>query len=155
MQLETKVRLLAASDATLQSHFGTSPFRWFDRRLLPGYIQAGTCARVLRVSTVSDYSQFGLMNLNQPRLQIDVLSFDSDEARSAVSAVMAWMDSVSFAESGSFGSPPTNPLNSPNFLLNRRSSMEAQVEQPSASTSASPGPVYVETLDYRLFNLEA
>lgn len=148
MQAELKIRTLAAADTTLRTYFGTPPavFRWMDRRLLPGYIQRGACVRLLRVSTISDYNQYGLINLNQPRVQIDVLSQDPSEARNAAQAIITWMDTVSFSETNNFDSPATTPPHSPNFLLNRRSGMEAQPDP--------IGPVFVETLDYRIFNLE-
>lgn len=146
MKLEEKIRTLASADATLQSHFGTGPFRWLDRRLLPGYIDKGACVRLMRVSSVFTYSQAGLQNLNQPRVQIDVMSTDPVEARNAAQAIIDWMGTVSFSETNNFNSPATTPPHSPNFVLNHRSGMEPQPDP--------KGPVFVETLDYRIFNLE-
>lgn len=157
MTLEAKIRTLAQLDPTLVSIFGSGPFRWMDRRLQPGYVSKGTCVRLRRISTVFGYTNApaGLMNLNQPRVQIDVLDLDATTCRSAAQAVINWLGTVSFAETNDFDSPATTPPHSPNFLLNHRAGMEAQPEggTPTPSTS-NTGPVYVETLDYRIYNLE-
>ena len=149
MQLEDKIRTLAATDATLMSFFGTGPFRWFGPRIPPGYLKIGnTCLRMKRISSVYGYTNSppGLMNLNQPRFQFDILDFDASTTRAAAEAVINWFDTVSFAETNDFDSPPSSPPHSPNFLLNRRASEEPQIEP--------PGPAWVVILDYRIFNLE-
>src|SRR5689334_2641357 len=82
---EVKLRMLAKADTTLQEFFGgpSDLFRWFDTQLLPGYISRGTCARVLRVSTVflqahGTSDRRSLLDMEQPRFQIDVLDFDPE-----------------------------------------------------------------------------
>ncbi len=146
MDIYAKIRVLAQLDSTLVGLFGTGPFRWFKQRLPPGYIDQGLCVRVSKPTTVFGYTQYGLMNLNKPLMQIEVLGGDSNAVQAATIAVINWMGTVSFAETNDFDSPVSTPPHSPNFLLNRRSGMEAQVDP--------PGPVYVEILDFRIYNLE-
>jgi len=149
MDIYTKIRTLALLDTTMRSYFGTGPFRWVRQRLEPGYIKSGTCLRMKVVSSIFGYTNApaGLMALNQPYMQFDILDMDSTRLVAAKDAVIAWMGTVSFAASNDFDSPASTPPNSPNFLLNRRSGMEAQPEP--------PGPAYVETLDFRIYNMES
>lgn len=161
MQAEIKMRSLASADATLQSVFGLGPFRWFDRRLQPGYIALGSCVRVQRVSSAFLYTMIptpnapgGLGNLNMPRFQFDVLDLDATACRNAAQALINWFTSVSFAETNDFDSPATTPPHFPNFLLNHRAGEEPQVEPQTGSARKQTGPVWVEILDYRIFNLE-
>lgn len=148
MDIYAKIRTLAQADPTLAALFFNSVPRWFKQQLQPGYIARGLCMRVNRVSTVYGYTNApaGLMNLNQPRMQFDVMGLDSSAVQTATIAVIDWMGTTNFATNDQFGSPTVTPPNSPNFLLNRRSSMEAQVEP--------PGPAWIETLDFRIYNLE-
>lgn len=146
MDIYAKIRTLAQLDPTLSALFFTGVPRWFKQRIQPGYINKGLCVRVSKPTTVFGYTQYGLMNLNKPLMQFDVMGFDSTAVQAATIAVINWMGTVSFAETNDFDSPATTPPHSPNFLLNRRSGMEAQ-EDP-------PGPVYIETLDFRIYNLE-
>jgi len=146
MDIYAKIRTLAQLDATLSALFFTGTQRWFKQQIQPGYISKGLCVRVSKPTTVFSYTQYGLMNLNKPLMQFDILGFDSTAVQAATIAVINWMGTVSFAETNDFDSPATTPPHSPNFLLNRRSGMEAQVDP--------PGPVYIETLDFRIYNLE-
>lgn len=141
---EAKLRTLAAANATMQSIFGTSPFRWFDTQQVPGYISAGTCVRVLRVSTARSYSMEGIQNLSQPRFQFDVLDYYAETTRQATAALIDWLGTISLAENNQFGSPPTTPPQFPCFVLNQRGGME-----PGTTT-----PVFVQSLDVRIYNLE-
>ena len=150
MTLEAKIVMLAQSDPTLQSLFGTSPMRLFDRQLPQTYYALGLCCSFRRISEVRTYTQFGLMNLSQPRIQFDVwasphyVNGAAEAARNAMNALVTWLGTVSFAENNDFDSPPTVPPHSPNYILNQRAAMDFQLEP----------PVYVETLDARIFNLE-
>lgn len=146
MDIYAKIRTLAQLDPTLSALFFTGVPRWFKQRIQPGYINKGLCVRVSKPTTVFGYTQYGLMNLNKPLMQFDVMGFDSTAVQAATIAVINWMGTVSFAETNDFDSPSSTPPHSPNFLLNRRSGMEAQ-EDP-------PGPVFIETLDFRIYNLE-
>lgn len=146
MDIYAKIRTLAQLDPTLSALFFTGVPRWFKQRIQPGYINKGLCVRVSKPTTVFGYTQYGLMNLNKPLMQFDVMGFDSTAVQAATIAVINWMGTVSFAETNDFDSPATTTPHSPNFLLNRRSGMEAQ-EDP-------PGPVFIETLDFRIYNLE-
>ena len=117
ISLETKLRTLAAANATLQTDLGTSPFRWFDRRLVQGALTPPnpitgpvpntTCVRVLRVSTGQDgfYNQGGQGNIEQPRIQIDVLDYNPEAARQVAADIIAFLSSVSL-----MSNTPTNPL---------------------------------------------
>ena len=149
ISVETKLRTLAAANATLQTDLGTSPFRWFDRRLVQGALTPPnpitgpvpntTCVRVLRVSTGQDgfYNQGGQGNIEQPRIQIDVLDYDPEVARQVAADIIAFLSSVSL-----MSTTPTNPAQCTNFRLNQRAGMEFQLDPPA----------YVETLDYRIWN---
>ncbi len=151
MTLEAKITALAQSDPTLQGIFGTAPFRLYDRQLAQNIpITEGVCARFRRVSSVRTYTQYGLMNLSQPRVQFDVLASSRyvsgapEAARNAMTALITWLGTVSFAENNAFNSPATAPPHSPNFILNQRAGMDFQLEK----------PVYVESFDVRIYNLE-
>lgn len=152
MDLYAKLRTLASADVTLQGYFGNpanATFRWFKQRLQPGYLGEGTCVRVKRVTTRYGYTNAptGLMNLSQPLLQIDVMDFDNTRLQAATAAVISWLGTVNFATDDLFLSPPTTPPNSPNFLANRLSGEEAQVDP--------PGQAWVEILEVRLWNKES
>lgn len=143
MDPETKLRLLASADATLQGIFGVSNFRWFMYGQLPqGYIQRGVCARIKRVSTSSGYVQEGPLNLERVRFQFDVMSLDPSETFTATKAIADWMQTVDLMSGAQFTSPPTTPTQFPNYQLNQRSWIEAQPE----------GQVYVQMTDWLVFN---
>lgn len=152
MTAEVKLRSMAADDATLQSYFGLAPFRWYDKQIAQGAIKNGLCVRVRRISTVRQYFHGdqnhgigGLNRLSQPRFQIDVLhATDPEACRVAADAIVQWLQTVDFASGDQWASPSTTPPAYPNFLLNQRGDMDYQLQP----------PVYVETLDVRIYNLE-
>jgi hypothetical protein len=152
MTAEAKMRLLAQQSTELQVYFGDTSsalFRWFDRQLLPGYIERGTCARVLRVSTRLMYvheteDRRSACRMEQPLFQIDVLDFSAERARSAAAAIEDWLATADFSSDAQFTSPVTSPTRHPNQVVNHRAGM---------ITTPQP-PVYVETLDVRIFTLE-
>lgn len=143
MTAEVKIRSLASADATLQGYLGTDPFRWFDRQLVPTYLQSGSpCVRMLRVSTESDYNQGGLMNLDCPHFQIDVLDYDAEHCREVAAAIVTFMGTIDLTSSGQFASPYSSPNHAPCFLVNQRAGMAFDLQPPA----------YVETLEYRVYN---
>lgn len=151
MTAEVKIRTLAQTSTALQGFFGEDSgiFRWFDRQLAPGYISRGTCARVRRVTTVLRHAKEtrtarSVCRQTQPLFQIDVLDYDPERARSAVAAISDWLGEVDFSSDAQFASPPTSPKRHPNAVLNQRAGMEPLLQP----------PVYVETIDVRIFNLE-
>ena len=146
MTAESKLRLLASQDATLQGIFGTGPFRWQDTQLQQGYIQRGTCARVLRVSTVYMYSHSGLANIEQVMFQIDVLDLDPEVARAAAVALDAWLGTISLMSAAQFSSPPhaPSPPSFANFKMNQRHSIDYLL--------APPLMPHCEMLQYRIFS---
>jgi hypothetical protein len=151
MTAEAKIRNLARQDATLQSYFlGTNgTFRWFDMQEQPGYIGQGTCARVLRVSTLfmqtHETQQYRSLNqMQQPRFQIDVLDYDSERARSAAAAIIDWLARVDFSSDAQFASPVTSPTRHPHQILNQRSGMIPQTQP----------PVWVQSIDVRITDLQ-
>jgi len=151
MTAEVKLRTLAMQDETLQSYFvGTNgTVRWFDRQLQPGYINQGTCVRVIRVSTLFTHTHetANYRSLNaqqQPRFQIDVLDTDAERARSAAAAIIDWLARIDLSSDAQFASPVTSPTRHPITLLNQRAGMEPQTQPPT----------YVESLDIRLFDLQ-
>lgn len=146
-----KMRTLAQASTALQEFFGEESgiFRWFDKQLPQGYINRGTCARVRTVSTVRQYAKGtttarSVSRLAQPLYQIDVLDYDPERARSAVAALRDWLGEVDFSTDAQFASPPTTPARHPNFVLNEREGMEAQLQPPP----------HVVSIDVRIFNLE-
>jgi hypothetical protein len=145
LSCEAKMRMLAASDASLQAFFGTPPavFRWFDRQLPPGYIDKGTCMRVRRVSTQSQYVQEGPIAMEMIRFQFDAIDFSPETARAAARALEDWFGTVDFMSDAQFTSPSTTPNQFPNFQINQRSS----IEQPLTGAV-----YYVESQDFRVFN---
>lgn len=152
MTAEVKMRTLAQLDATVSSYLldsGNGTFRWFDRQLQPNYIKSGTCVRVLRVSTVFLHAKetptrTNLLDLEQPRFQLDVLDYNAETARAAASAIKDWLNTVDFSSNAQFASPPTSPSRRPNFILNQRAGMDFSLQP----------PVYVETIDFRIFDLQ-
>ena len=139
---EAKIRTLAMADATMQSYFGVAPFRWFQVREPQGYISQGTCMRVRRVSAVYEYVQNGVLQIEQVRLQFDVLDMSQESARNALTAVEKFLRSVDLMNSNQFNSPPTAGTCFANFLLSERSAVEVQIKQ----------EIYVWSADYRIFN---
>ena len=140
--LEEKMRTLAAADAGLQAIFGTGPFRWFFDTLPQGYVQKGSCVRVRRVSTVSNYCMSGPLNVEMVRMQMDFLDLSRSDSQAAALAVGAWMTTVDFMSAAQFTSPPSAPRQFANFQINDRSTLEYQLQT----------PVYVEMVDWRIFN---
>lgn len=143
--LETKLRTLASANATLIVDLGSSPFRWFDRRLVQGALtppnptmtDRATCVRVLRVSTIPLYNQGGLQTEEHVWMQIDVLDYDPETARQVAADIDTFLAGISL-----MSATPTNITQSPNFKLNQRAGMEYRLDPPA----------YVETLDYRIWN---
>lgn len=152
MTAEVKMRTLAQQDDVLLSFFrsdSNGTFRWFDRQLQPGYITQGTCVRVRRVGTVRQYAhetrtRRSVSDMAQPRFQLDVMDYDPERARSAAAAISDWLATVDFSSDAQFASPRTSPTRHPNFVLNQRAGMEPELQP----------PVYVETLDIRIFDQE-
>lgn len=148
MTAEAKLYTLAAANASLQAVFGT-PIRWFDTQIpqgviVPGETTQAAAARLLRVSTVRAYAMEGLVNLSQPRFQIDVLHPLAETARAAADAVIAWLGTVDLAGTYQFDSPATTPPQFPCFVLSQMGGLAEQFEP----------PVFVQTIDFRAFNLE-
>lgn len=142
MTAEVKLRTLAAADASLQAIFGTSPFRWWDSQLVQG--SAFPSCVVRRISTVRMYQLEGLNQMSQPRFQFDIRHPDPETARAAAKAVIAWLSTIDLASNAQFGSPQTTPPQFPCYLLNERTGMDYQLQP----------PIFVESLDVRVFNLE-
>jgi len=140
MTPEVKIRTAASQDPTLQGYLGGSPFtlngfRWFDTQIEQSAIKLGACVRAFRVSTIRTYSFQGIQNISQPRFQFDVLSPDPELARTIAAYMIQWLGTVSFGNiSTQFA----------NFVLNQRSGMDYQLQP----------PVFVQTLDVRIWNLE-
>lgn len=150
---ELKLRTLASQDPTLQTDLGTDPrtFRWYDRQLLQNEIGKllanGACVRVRRVSTIRLYNQGGNMNLCAPRLQIDVMDFQAEKARVVANDIVNFMNTVDLCSLDQFDSPVTQPNQNPCFLLSQTADMIVNPQSPA-------GPVYVERMDWRVWNRE-
>lgn len=150
---EVKLRTLAAMNATLIADLGSSlppTFRWFNRQLqqnVVAEVTPGTCVRVTRTSTLRPSNMGGIMNLTAIRFQIDVLDLASETARSVANDVINFLGTINLCSNGQFSSPYVGPSQNPNFLLNQRAGMIPNPQNPN-------GPVYVETLDVRIYNRE-
>lgn len=149
MTAEVKLYTLASANASLQAVFGTPVFRWFDTQIpqgvvVPGDTAQSAAARLLRVSTVRSYIQTGLVNLSAPIFQLDILHPLAETARAAMSAVIAWLGTIDLAGTYQFGSPVTTPPQFPCFVLSQRGGLAYEFEP----------PVFVQSLDFRLYNLE-
>ena len=148
---EVKLRTLAINNPTISGYIGT---RWLTPRQLPGYINQGTCIRAFRVSTERFYAQTGIVSMSKPRFQIDVLDFDNERALEVAAAVVDFLGTISLAQNNQFDSPVTTPPQFPNFVSGPRQGMEAQTDA-SGNPLASKGPVMVQSIDVRLYNLES
>ena len=147
MTLETKIRTLAMADASLQAFFGTNPFRWFYLQLPPGFVMqaTGTTSMVVqRISTLFLYAQEGLVNLNKPRIQFTIYDPDATVVDAATAAVIAWLGTVNFASNAQFTSPPSDPRQKPNFVVNQRPGL----------VSLMKTPVPTMALDVRIWNAD-
>ena len=153
MSPELKIRTLALADDTMLSDFGEDPttFRWYDRQLVQNEIgkllKAGACARVRRISTIRETNQSGIMNISRPRIQIDVLDREAETARVIANDVILFMMKIDLCSLGQFQSPYVGPRQNPVILLNQLARMITGPQSPG-------GPVYIETLDFRVANRE-
>ena len=146
MPLLQKMRTLAQSNAVLQSYLlgSNSTFRWFEVQLPKGYINQGACVTVQQISDVLDYVQSGPIGLDWVRVQINVWSMDTVEAKAIAAYLVGyWFPAVDFVSDSMFLSPPGPALQSPNFKLSQRGVLDFSVQ---------PQAAWVETLDYRIGN---
>lgn len=141
---ENKMFSLAQQSAALRAFLaGPTIFRWFDRQITQGQIQVGPCVSLLRVSALYQYAQPGLLATEAILFQIDCLSLtDPEVAKQLAFAVSQWLGTVSFMSNAQFTSPPTTPPNFPNFKISQRSGLKEVLGT----------PVWVESLDYRIWN---
>ena len=154
--LELKLRNLAARSPTLQADLtwpntvGAPTFLWFDRQLAQGDLgqrSDGKCAvYVHRVSSGPRVSNMGQPNtpLSQPRIQVDIVSYNAEQARRTGNDFVGFMNSISLAWDGYYQSPATGPSQNPCFLLNERESIMPQLNPPP----------FVWTQDWRVWNRE-
>jgi hypothetical protein len=153
---ELKLRNLAAqntqliADLTWPNTAGNPTFQWFDRQVVQGDLgkpsDGRACVTVRRVGSVRPANnQGGVGNLSQPRLQIDIYSYNAEQSRRIAQDMVAFMNSISLCSAGNYTSPATAPTQAPNFLVNERAGILPQI---------GPLPVYVETQDWRVMNFE-
>lgn len=153
---ELKLRNLAAANATLQSDLtwpntaGNPLFMWMDTQLVQGDIgkrSDGKCVvYVHRVSEARQAANMGQPNtpLTAIRIQIDIASYDAEQARSVANDMVAFMNSISLCSDGYYQSPVTGPSQNPNFLLNTRQGIMPQLNPPP----------FTITQDWRVWNRE-
>jgi hypothetical protein len=153
---ELKLRNLAllnaqiVADLTWPDTAGNPLFMWFDRQLAQGDLgkrSDGKCAvYVHRVSSGPRISNMGTPNtpLSQLRIQIDIVSYNAEQARRVGHDFVTFMNSISLAWNGYYQSPVTGPSQNPCFLLNERESIMPQLKDPP----------FVFTQDWRFFNRE-
>ncbi len=151
LSLFVRMRDLMFLDATLQTYFGptsdTKKFRVFDRQLPQGQISQGTCATIQTVSQITTNLHGSPMRnpLTQDRVQINIIDKSPTRASNAADAVCNFLDKANFYDNGAFASPPvavTTP--GQNVKLNQRGAF---------ITEQTNIPIPVETLDYRIFNV--
>lgn len=137
---EVKLRTLAAANAGLQAFLGSPPnvFRWWDTQHVQGSTLPGVTAR--RISTATDYRMTGRNPFDQPRFQLDVRAADPEVARSVAKAVLAFLDTLNLAVTGG----TVTGKQAPCFVLNQRAGMDFQLNP----------PVFVQSIDVRMWNLE-
>jgi hypothetical protein len=140
--------LMASADPVMQSIFGApfSEFRWFDRQLPPERLQDGTCARLTSVSQVTNYLHGGRPRnpLTYEWIQIDILDVNAAAAGAAAAAVDTWMETANLMSNAVLASPAGAPSTAANFKLNQR----------GGSFPGTEPPIPVETLDYRIYNVQ-
>ena len=153
---ELKLRDLAAqypaliADLTWPNTKGDQTFQWFDRQVVQGDLGKPSdgryCVTVQRVSSPPRVSNQGSPNtpLSQPRFQFNIVGYNSEKLRSIANDVVAFMNSISLCNDGYYLSPVTGATQNPNYLLNERSGMLAQLQPPA----------YVHTQDWRCYNRE-
>lgn len=150
MTAETKIRMLASTDATLQGFFGTGAgadvFRWFHLQLPPGFIiqpTGKTCATVQQIGSQFMYAQEAPVELTKPRFQITIRDPNPNVVNNATLAVMSWLATVCFANDDQFQSPPITPRQHPNFIVSVRPGLDVQLKP----------PVPTQQIDFRIWNL--
>jgi hypothetical protein len=147
MSPEEKLLTLASMNSQLQADLGTSPFRWYDQQLVQGTTISANgfpAVRFSRVSTDFYYEMAGRNPMDAIRMQLDVLHPVAETARLVADHIIAFLASVSLAQSNEFDSPATVPPQFPTYILNRRETVDPRL-QPL---------VKVVMLDLRLYNLE-
>lgn len=144
MTAEGKLRTLAAANPTLKSLLGTGavgdPFRFYDTQHVQGSALPAVTFR--RVSTVVPYQIVGRRSITWIRFQIDVRDSDPEHGRTVMSAVIALLDAIDLNFVGGQTVPPGKAPAC--FVLNQRDGMDFQLNP----------PVWVQTLDVRVLNLE-
>lgn len=138
---EVKMRTLASANNTLIPLFFTPIPRWFGPQLQPGYISAGSCVTVQRVSSEFLYAMDGCLSLYRPRFQLDVMNLDADTARQHAKAVRDWLGTIDLVSNSQFASPPTTPLQFPTTIVDERQRAIVQTQ----------AMVYVECIDFRIY----
>jgi hypothetical protein len=153
---ELKLRNLAQANAALIADLtwpntaGNPLFMWMDTQLVQGDIgkrSDGKCVVYAhRISEARQAANMGQPNtpLTAIRMQVDIASYDAEQARSVANDMVAFMNSISLCSDGYYKSPATGPSQNPNFLLNTRQGLMPQL---------SPPP-FVVTQDWRIWSRE-
>lgn len=150
LSLFVRMRDLMFLDATLQTYFGptsdTLKFRVFDRQMPQGQISQGTCATIQTVSQLTRTQHGPRMRnaLTGDRVQINVIDKNPTRASNAAEAVCNFLDTANFYLNGAFASPPRTDPPGQNVRLNQRGAF---------ITEQTNIPIPVETLDYRISNI--
>lgn len=155
MTAETRVRMLASADATLQGFFGSGVgsdvFRWFHIQLPPKYFtqqspippSGGTCATIQQIGDQRMYAQEAPVTLIKPRFQLTIRDPNPNVVDAAALAVINWLPTVCFANEDQFQSPPITPRQFPNFVVSTRPGLDVQLKP----------PVPTQMIDFRIWNL--
>jgi hypothetical protein len=154
MTTEAKMLLLAQQDPTLQSIFFTGgQMRWFDRKLQPGLSEAQFHVRALPAdlhgpgcTPTKPLARAHNASLAMVRFQIDVLDFSAERARAAKTAIIDWLATVDFSSGSSVCITPHLPNATPEPSLRL---------WPAGMEYTTDPPAFTESLDVRIFDLEA
>jgi hypothetical protein len=153
---ELKLRNLAAAntqliaDLTWPNTAGNATFMWMDRQLTQGDLgkpsDGRACVTVRRVSSLRPAdNQGGVGNLSQPRIQINIVTYNAEQGRLIAKHMVDFFNTISLCNAGYFASPVTGPNQNPNCLLNERAGLLPQLAPPAE----------VWTQDWRVFNVES
>ncbi len=149
---ELKIITLARQSSTLQTDLGNNPMRLYNRQIMQNEIgrllTAGACVTITRSSTTPEVNQGGVMPLRAIRFRIDVYGFDSEPCRTVAQHFIEFMGTIDLCSNSQFNSPITTPPQNPCFLEN-------QVARMRPNPTQDAGPIYVESLVFKVWNNES
>ncbi len=138
--LQSRIRTAAASDPTLATLLGTSPFRWFNNQLPQGYGQTAPAIVVTQISGSPTYVLTGRLRTGWTRLQFLIWGGQFDAGATARETVEAAL--ITFLDSWSGGIGITGLTQYPSLVVGQRDFLFAQTD----------GPIYQRVTDAMIFS---